>query len=130
MIVKVLKEFYYTHKLKLTTSNSFAKVLASKTTKNLDWFFNDYIQTNKKIDYKIKDINPTVNNDSLEVTILNKRNITVPVALYGVEKKEIKLKKWITNIDSIKTIKIKNNNFDRLALNYEQTYLPLIDIYF
>lgn len=117
-----LKEFYIQNKLKITNSEVFASILKSKTTKNLDWFFGDYIKTNKKIDYKIDKITPTTNKDSIDVTIKNVRNISVPVALYGVDKKDIKFKKWITNIDTVKTIRIKNDNFDRLALNYEQTY--------
>ena len=114
------KEFYNKKRLKITDSKAFAKILQSKTAKDLRWFFGDYLQTDKKIDYKIQEV--VKNKDSLEITIKNKRDITAPVALYGVKDKKIKLKKWITGIDSTKTIKIANNGFDKLALNYEQLY--------
>ena len=62
------------------------------TKKILSWFFGDYIQTNKKIDYTIK--KTAIVGDSVKVTIKNKRNITVPIALYGLKNEEIKFKKW------------------------------------
>ncbi len=114
------KEFYLKNKLKITDSKEYAKILQSKTEKDLGWFFGDYVQTNKKIDYKISKV--VQHKDSLEITIKNKRNITAPVAIYGVKDKKIIFKKWITNVDSIKTIKIARNGFDKLALNYEQLY--------
>jgi len=120
-IVKTaIKEFYHTNKLKLSTSSDFQKIITSKTTKDLSWFFGDYISTNKKIDYTIKEV--TTTNDSLKIVIKNKRNITAPVALYGVKNKEIKFKTWVTGIDSSKTVTISKGDFDKVSLNYEQIY--------
>ena len=122
ILKKSIQEFYQKQQLKITDSKTFATILKSKTDKNLDWFFGDFIKTNKKIDYKITNVKRTNNNDSIEVTIKNKRDITTPVSLYGIHNKEVKFKTWLPHIDSVKTIKIKNNNFDRLAINYQQTY--------
>ena len=115
-----LKEFYFKNELKITTSNEFEKILTSKTNKDVSWFFGDYISTSKKIDYKINKV--IQEEDSLKVTIKNKRNFTAPVALYGIKDREIKFKKWVTNVDSTKTITIPKNGFDKLALNYENLY--------
>ena len=115
-----IKEYYTKENLKLTSSNKFADILSSKTNKKLDWFFGDYIQTNKKIDYTIKEV--TTENDSVKVTIKNKRNITAPIALYAVKDKKIKLKRWVTDIDSVKTITLPKGDYNKLSLNYEQLY--------
>lgn len=116
------KQFYSKNLLKITTSKSFEEILKKNTTKNLDWFFNDYVKTNKKIDYKITKVSNVKKTDSIKVTIKNKREIKAPVALYGVKNKKIKFKKWVSNVDSVKTVTIKNNGFDKLALNYEEIY--------
>ncbi len=116
------KEFYKNHRLKITSSKAFESIISENTNKNLDWFFNDYIKTNKKIDYKIKKVEFLKKEDSVAITIKNKRNITAPVSLYTVKDKQVKSKIWVTGIDSIKTVKIKANGFDKLALNYEQIY--------
>ncbi|SOU88645.1 conserved hypothetical protein. Putative aminopeptidase [Tenacibaculum finnmarkense genomovar ulcerans] len=121
-LVKSIQEFYEKKQLKLSTTRQFQKILQKNTSKNLDWFFNEYIKTTKKIDYKITKIKSSKSNDSLEITIKNNRNYAAPIALYGLQKKDIKLKKWLTGTNTIKTIKIKKGNFDKLALNFEKIY--------
>lgn len=118
-----IKQFYKQSKFKKTSSNLFKKIITQKTDKNLNWFFGDYINSKKKIDYTIKKVKKT--KDSILVTIKNKRNFTVPVALYGIKDKEIKFRKWITDIDTTATITIAKGNFDRLSLNYENIYPEL-----
>ena len=117
---KSIKEYFIETQLESTTSNSFKEILSTKTTKDIDWFFGDYINTNKKIDYTIK--KSIIREDSIDVVIKNRRNITAPVLLYGLRKDTIVFKKWINGIDSTKTVSIEKENFDRLILNYEQLY--------
>lgn len=119
-IQESFKHFFDENNLKITSSKKFAKILSSKSEKDLKWFFGDYIHTNKKIDYTIKKVKES--KDSIRITIKNKRNITAPVALYAVKDKKIKLKKWITDIDSIKTISLPKGDYNKFSLNYEQLY--------
>jgi transcription antitermination factor NusG len=118
-----IKEFYQKNQTKIISSSDFRKIISSKTNKKIDWFFNDYIKTNKKIDHTIDHI--IVSEDSIEITIKNKRNITTPVLLYGLKDKEIKYKKWFTNIKNSKTVKIPREDFNRISLNYENIYPEL-----
>jgi len=117
---QTIKEFYQKNKLKIIKSSDFEKLLSKKTDLDVSWFFESYLKTNKKIDYTIDKVIRV--RDSLEITIENKRDITAPVALYGVKDKKIKFKKWITNVDSTKIVTIKKGDFDRLSLNYENLY--------
>ncbi|GAB1307397.1 hypothetical protein KH5_00800 [Urechidicola sp. KH5] len=122
IISTTIKSFYLENKLKYTHSDRFKELLGA-TDKDVSWFFGDYIGSAKKIDYKIDKV--TQSEDSVHVTIKNNRNFTAPVALYGVEKKDISFKQWITDIDSIQTISIPKNGFDRVSLNYEYLYPEL-----
>ncbi len=98
-------------------SNTFIDYLKSLSEKDITWFEKDYLTTNKKIDYTIKKI--VKKNDSVEISVLNKRNFSAPIQLYGIKNKEIKFKKWLFNVDSIAKITIPTNGFDKLSLNYE-----------
>ena len=123
IVKKSLQELYSKNKLQIVDFKNFETILKSKTKKDLDWFFKEYLQTTKKADYTIKKVK--TNKDSVFVTIKNKRNYTVPITLYGIKKDQIIFKKWLTKIDSIKTISLKKGNFDRVTLNYEYTFPEL-----
>jgi len=120
LVPQKIKQFYNDHLLKLTSSNDFKELVTNETDLDLKWFFGDYIQSKKKIDYTIKNVESK--NDSIAVTIENKSNMTAPVALYGIKDKDIHFKKWYSGIDSIKTVHIPKNGYDRLSLNYEYLY--------
>ncbi|SDX17181.1 hypothetical protein SAMN05444411_103264 [Lutibacter oricola] len=115
VIKNAIQKYSNTNNQTFTQSNSFFNFI--ETSKNIDWFKNDFLKTNKKVDYTIKKI--IKKNDSLEVSISNKRNITVPIQLYGLKNDKIKFKKWISGIDSISKITIPTNGYDKLSLNYE-----------
>ncbi|KGL64112.1 aminopeptidase [Polaribacter sp. Hel1_85] len=123
IINQTIQEFYQNNQLKIISSKKFKNLLSSKTDKNLDWFFNDFVKTNKKIDHTIQHIKKE--KDSISVTIKNNRNIITPLAIYALKDKEVKLKKWIYNIDSTKTVKFKKGNYDTFVLNYENLYPEL-----
>ncbi len=120
IIKQSFQEFYLKNNLKHSTSDDFGKIVASKTPKDLTWFFGDYLNTDKDIDYTIK--KAVEKNDSIYVTVKNKRNITAPVALYGVKDRKVKFKKWLEDIDSVKTVAIPKGDFDRVSLNFENSY--------
>ena len=123
VLKKSIKEFYQKHKKEIVSTDDFKTILDNNTDKNVDWFFEDFIKSNKKIDYTISKVKKKA--DSIEVTIKNKRNITTPVSLYGVKNKEIVFKKWITDVDSTKTITLANGDYNKVALNYENLYPEL-----
>ncbi len=117
IIKNSLLEYYKDNQLKLSNTDNFNKILLSKTDKELNWFFRDYLKSNNKINYTIKKIREE--NDSVHVTIKNRSNFPAPITLYGVNKKEIKFKKWIEPIKEEQTVTVSTKDIDRLSLNYE-----------
>ncbi len=117
---KSLKQYIKEDKFKTNSTQLFKEIITSNTKKELSWFFGDYLNSSKKIDYTIKKINS--DKDSVSVTIVNNRNITAPVALYGIKNKKIVWKQWIPDIDSSKTITVKKSDFDKVSINYENLY--------
>ncbi|GAA3630685.1 metalloprotease [Flavivirga jejuensis] len=112
-----ITSFLSENKLKQTTTKDFETHLKSKTDKDIDWFFKDYLTTRKKIDFKIKKVIKT--KDSITLTIKNKRDNNMPISLYTFSKDSITSKIWIENITKNKTLTIPRNNVDKLVLNYE-----------
>ncbi len=116
---KTIKSFIEAHKLKPIKVSDFKTFLKSKTSKNVDWFFNDYVNSRKKIDFKIKTVETT--EDSLKVTIKNKRNNSMPVSLFKLSNDSVTDKLWVDNIKGLKTITLPKDDTDKFVLDYYNT---------
>ncbi len=116
VLESTLKDFLVQNKLKPTTGNDFETLLKSKTNKNVDWFFNDFLKTRKKIDFKIKKV--TKSEDSITLVIKNKRDNNMPISLYTLNNDSVLSKFWVQDIDKFKTVTIPDDGANKLVLNY------------
>ena len=117
ILESTIKTFLDQNKLEETSAKDFETLLKSKTTKNIDWFFEDYITTREKIDFKIKNVKK--HDDSITLTIKNLRKNKMPVSLFTLQDDSIISKTWINNIHGEKTVTIPRNNSNKLVLNYD-----------
>ncbi len=118
IIDQSIKEFYTQNILQYTNSEKYKQILTNLTPLDIAWFFEDYVQTNKKLDFEIKSVKKE--KDSIEVTIKNNGNNTMPISLYGFKKKDLVSKTWIMGINKTKKVKIANKNISKLILDYDQ----------
>ena len=100
-----------------TSSEEFKRILRKNAGKDINWFFYDYLTTNEKIDFRIRNLK--VEDDSLEVTIRNRTENGMPVQVYGLNDNEIVYKTWVEHANRLKTIKIPAKRVKTVALNYE-----------
>ncbi len=113
-----IKTFYEFYKLSRVKVLDFESIIKRSSNENLDWYFNNYVFTDRKIDYKIKKVQKT--EDSLAVTLKNKEGTVVPISLFGLKNDTVISKYWFSNVDTEKTFTIPRNGEDRLVLNYDQ----------
>lgn len=112
---KGLVNFSNKYRQQFVHSSRFVEML--ETSKDLDWFKEDFLQSDRHIDYTIQDVSKQ--GDSLDVRILNKHQNPAPIALYGIQNHQVKFKKWLAPFDSLASFKIPSKGIDRLSLNYE-----------
>ena len=110
-------EFLKENKLKQISIKDFENYVSSKTDKDVSWFFNDYVNTRKKIDFKIKSIETT--EDSIKLVIKNKRKNTMPVSLFKLKNDTVIGKLWIENINKSKTVMLPKDSTDKFVLDYD-----------
>ncbi|NQX76911.1 metalloprotease [Gilvibacter sp.] len=113
-----IRNFYQQNVLKPTSSKAFADLVKQKAELPVDWFFDEYVETNVPIDFKIKRVKRM--GDSLRVTIKNKTGVKVPVPLYGLHKDSIVYTRWLAPVDSLTTVTIPREGIRQLALNYNR----------
>ncbi len=117
-IDKSIKTFYKDYNLKKTSPKNFENTIKKSTEKDINWFFNEYVSSENKIDFKIKKV--VKQEDSLIVTIKNKQKTNVPISMFGLSKDSVVSKYWLSNIVKEKTFTIPRNGEKKLVLNYNQ----------
>ena len=115
----LIKHYLRTNLLQKSSTKAFESYIRSKTKKDLDWFFGDYLNSRKKIDYKLKKVE--TQDDSITFTIQNKTVANVPMALYSLKDEKVMDKIWLDSIGNTNTFTIPNDGQDRLVLNYNST---------
>lgn len=120
LLDRCIKEFVKSNVNKVSKSTDFINLLSGKTKKDIHWFFDEWINTNKKIDHQI--VNTNFLKDSIQITLKNKKSIKTPVLLYGLQENKIKTKLWIDGFTNKKTISIQNDSIDKIVLNYANIY--------
>jgi hypothetical protein len=118
-VINGIQEFYRTYNLKdHVQASDFRGILEKHAEKDISWFFDEYVSTDKKIDFKIKKIEKT--EDSITLEIKNKQGTNVPISLFGLQKDSVVSKYWFADIDSVKTVTVPRTTEDRMVLNYDQ----------
>ncbi|WP_405206803.1 metalloprotease [Aquimarina sp. LLG6339-5] len=118
ILAEAIQKYYTNNVLKQTNSQEFEKILKQLATKDVDWFFNDYVKTNQKLDFKISSVKKS--KDSLEVTIKNKRDNNMPISLGATRDDVLISKTWVKDIHGKKKVTIGNEDIDKLVLDYDQ----------
>ena len=114
---QAIKDFYTTYSLKHTEPADFQEVLENTTQLPVNWYFEDYAKKRTTIDFKI--ISVKEKEDSLVVTVRNRRDNTLPVSLYGLNRKNIVFKQWLNPISDTAVVSVPKEGIRKLALNYE-----------
>ncbi|TCK69136.1 hypothetical protein DFQ05_0651 [Winogradskyella wandonensis] len=113
----LVKSYLADHQLESVKTEEFERFITSKSSKSLKWFFTDYLDTRKKIDFKLTKVRAS--EDSIQLTIKNKRNNNMPISLFSLRNDSVVNKIWIDSVSDTKTLKIPNYDTERLVLDYD-----------
>ncbi|REG99549.1 hypothetical protein C8P67_104168 [Flavobacterium aquicola] len=111
-----IKQFYARNTQEQTGRSDFEELLKSKTTKNINWFFNYIIDSRMPIDYKFDAVTKT--KDSITFSVKNKGIPLVPMPIFGIRDKQVIFKKWLETKDIDTVITFERKKIDKLVLNY------------
>ncbi|MFT5926341.1 MAG: hypothetical protein ACI9WL_001087 [Rubritalea sp.] len=115
---KSIREFYLKNQQAPTKASTFRATLDKNTSKDINWFFEDYITTHKRLDWKINQVKKTA--DSVFFRVRNKSKLKIPVPVYLLDKDRIITKQWIEGIKEDSLISLPRKRANRVAVNYEE----------
>lgn len=119
---KAMQKYFETWKFKHPYPEDLRKILEEETGKNLSWFFDDVINSAKKLDYKIvsakKSNCPTsFTGDCTEVTVENTGEIAGPFSISAIKNDSVISTTWFEGFQGKQKVNVFFIDFDRLTID-------------
>ena len=114
---KKIKGFYRKGVLQPVSPSDFFKNIVGNN--DAKWF-QDYINTREKYDYKLQKI--ITKNDSIYLKIKNKNHSLMPLTIYGIRDDSIILQKPLAFFKNDTLVGLKNRHYDFAGFNYFNDY--------
>jgi hypothetical protein len=119
-----MKDYFNEWEFKHPYPGDLRKVFENKTGKNLGWFFDDLLKTNKKIDYSISSIHPLRGENmispagkSFGITVKNKGDIASPFSYSAMKDGEVISTKWEEGFTGKKNLHVSCGQCDEIKID-------------
>ena len=111
---EIMQKFFKQWQYKHPYPEDIKKCFEENSDKNLDWFFNDVLNTTKKIDYKAK----TIKDNKLTVRNLGK--INSPLNISEIKNNKVVYSQWYDGFKGEKKFKINKKDADKIVIDYSK----------
>ncbi|HHH50023.1 MAG TPA: M1 family peptidase, partial [Saprospiraceae bacterium] len=119
---KAMQQYFQQWKYKHPQPADYRAVMEKSIGKKLDWFFDGFLFSNKKMDYKLKKISQ---GNELLLTVANKGEINAPFPVSGILDGKIVDTKWYDGFAGEQTIAFPKGNYERISIDASQVTLDL-----
>jgi len=113
-----IRDYYTANHNAYTDVSDLRKIVQQDASKDVNWFFDDYITTHKQLDWTIRNVHKT--KDSVSFRIKNKSQLNIPVPVYLLDNDSIIDKRWIEGVRGDSVISLSRKRANRIAINYEK----------
>lgn len=123
----VAMQFYFEQcKFKHPTSGDLRRVLEYFSEKKLDWYFDDLVATNKKLDYRVVRFSKEPEDGTYLVEVKNVGEIKAPVALCATRNGKIVGMIWYEGFEGSKVLEFPPAEIDAFKIDYFE-FMPEVN---
>jgi hypothetical protein len=115
----IMHDYFRTWKYKHPQPDDLQNIFASHTDKDLSWFFNDFLKTTKRLDYKIARVS------NQKVLIKNIGELDAPLVITEMIGDSICSKKWENGFKGEKWFDIMPGNYSEIRIDPEHKMTEL-----
>jgi hypothetical protein len=109
----VMHDYYQTWKYRHPRPDDLRAIFESHTTKDLSWFFDDFLGTTRRLDYKL------VRFENQKLLIKNKGELKAPLVIAGMIGDSTCSEKWEEGFEGKKWIEVTRNNYSEIRIDPE-----------
>lgn len=106
-----MQQYYHQWKFKHPQPDDLREVFEKNTTKNLNWFFDDFIGTTKRLDYKLLRLKDN------QLLIKNKGMLESPLHLAGMIGDSMIYEKWVDGFSGKRLISLPDSTITEVILD-------------
>ncbi|HET6558616.1 MAG TPA: M1 family metallopeptidase [Prolixibacteraceae bacterium] len=106
-----IKDYYHTLKFRHPQPNDLREAFEMNTSKDLKWFFDDFIGTTKRLDYKI------VKLEDQRLLVKNKGEMVSPLVIAGIRDDSILFEQWIEGFEEKKWIELPKGDYSEIKID-------------
>lgn len=99
------------------------EIFEKESGKNLGWFFDGYLFSNKKLDYSLTKVSK--NADGWQVQVRNKGGIAAPFPVSGLKDGAVVETKWFEGFEGETTVNFPDGGYDLLVLDEAHVTLDI-----
>jgi hypothetical protein len=115
----IMQNFYNEWKFKHPQPEDFTGFFRRHSKKNIDWFLDDILLTNKKTDYAITKVKD--NGDSLLITVKNKGDVASPFSISGISKNDVALETlWYEGSKKKQRVSFPKGMYKKVKIDAEE----------
>ncbi len=118
---EIMKSYYAKWHFKHPHPEDFRMHVKSLCDKNLDWFFDGFLYSNEKMDYKIAAYSP----ETSTLKIKNVGAIESPIPVSGVKDGKVVFTKWIDGFEGSKEVQLESGSYDQIVIDEDHKTFDL-----
>lgn len=122
---KIVSEFSSDNCGNQISQLDFRNYLIEKSNQDLSWFFDDFIDKNDRINFKL--LSATKDGENLKVKIKNKTGFQGPFQLVGIKDGVVTETQWYQNSANKFTVIFPDGDYDNLALNPDFIFPEVVE---
>jgi Peptidase family M1 domain len=109
----IMHDYYNTWKYRHPLPDDLREIFETHTAKDLSWFFDDFLETTKRLDYKM------VRLENQKLLIKNKGELKAPLLIAVMNGDSILSEKWVEGFEGKKWINVVPDDYSEIKIDPE-----------
>ncbi|MEL7020466.1 MAG: hypothetical protein AAGK47_02545, partial [Bacteroidota bacterium] len=119
----IMRDFYAAWKFKHPQPTDVQQFLERASGENLGWLFDDFIRSNKVLDYKMSNV--VVRDGTYRVTVDNVGDIAAPFPISGIKNGSVVRTQWYKGTNARQVVDFPKGEYDELVIDADRVMLSV-----
>jgi len=106
-----MQDYYQQWRFRHPQPKDLHQVFEKNTDKEVEWFFNDFLSTTKRLDYKI------IRIKNKQLLVKNKGEIASPLLIAGLDSNNAYVEKWYSGFSGKQWVELPEGNFSAFCID-------------